>query len=211
MILKFAGFIILLALIVGCSEKEISDVSNKMVVKPEQKEYKYIFGNRCEIEGDFDGDGKTDELIEHYFDAITKKEVSKFIEDMDDADRTTLISPQSFMLSTNSNIDTLHIASGGQVSGVLFIKNEGDLNGDNRDEISYVIHWADWSSLNKWHIITYRNNKWEDLITFPISEWQLDRLPEDNKSLVRRVSKNTIEVIFQNNEGEDETKRVTLN
>jgi hypothetical protein len=63
------------------------------------------------------------------------------------------------------------------VLGLSYLKNEGDLNGDGGDEISYVGNWADWSSCNTWHIMTYKNNKWKELYSFPMREWQLPDLP----------------------------------
>jgi len=147
--------------------------------------------------------------VEHYFDSETNKEVAKFIEGMEDATRTMRISPFSFMLSDNNKIDTLKIASGAQVSGVLFIKNEGDLNEDGRDEISYVIHWSDWSSLNTWHIVTYRNNQWEEFLKFPITEFQLDRL-NTNGSLIRKIEKNKIQITCLNDNAEEQTKIMYL-
>lgn len=114
------------------------------------------------------------------------------------------------MISDSNKIDTLLIASGPQVSGVLFIKNEGDLNGDRTDEISYVIHWADWSCLNTWHIATFKNKKWEELLTFPIFEWQLDNLDENNNSLVKKVRNKKIQITCRNDDGEEQTKTITL-
>jgi hypothetical protein len=206
---KLTLFIFLIILCNSCSEKEKGKAVHQAKSNKEKVE-KYIFGNRFEIEGDFNGDGIVEKLTEHYFDSLTHKEVPKFIEDMEDAERTTKISPFSFMISDNDKIDTLLIASGPQVSGVLFMKNEGDLNGDRTDEISYVIHWADWSSSNTWHITTFKNNKWVELLTFPISEWQLDNITEKNNSWVKKLGNKKIQIIFRNDEGEEQTKTITL-
>ncbi|UOE46459.1 hypothetical protein MTO98_18835 [Mucilaginibacter sp. SMC90] len=61
--------------------------------------------------------------------------------------------------------------------GLLYLKNEGDLNGDGGDEISCVTNKADWSNLNVCTIMTYKNGKWNMLYWFPIWEWQLPELP----------------------------------
>ncbi|MDJ1483002.1 hypothetical protein QNI16_21045 [Cytophagaceae bacterium YF14B1] len=86
--------------------------------------------------------------------------------------------PGSFFTCSDSQIDTLVIASGGQVLGVAFARNEGDLNQDGTDELSYVVNWADWSNINTYVIMTYQNRKWEELYTFGIWDWQLPDLPE---------------------------------
>lgn len=135
----------------------------------------------------------------------------------------------------------MHISSGGQLLGLSYLKNEGDLNGDGTDEVSYVVNWADWSNLNTWHLVTYKNKKWTALYSFPIWDWQLPDLPEtfnhyglfgledklinttndtinkqieqkllNFKGLVKRIDKNKIQVIFRNEEAEEDTKIVDL-
>jgi hypothetical protein len=140
-----------------------------------------VSGYRFIIEGDFDGDGKKEKLIEHYFSQKTHAETNKFYEGLDDYDDLVTMSiykePFSFVLSDSKKVDTLHISSMGQLLGLSYLKNEGDLNGDGTDEVSYVINWADWSNLNTWHIATYKNNRWEELYSFPIWDWQLPDLP----------------------------------
>jgi hypothetical protein len=85
--------------------------------------------------------------------------------------------PYSFVSSSKANLDTLHITDEFQQFGLAFLKNEGDLNGDGTDEVSYVVNWADWSNLNTWHLMTFRNNQWEELHSFSIWDWQLPDLP----------------------------------
>jgi len=143
---------------------------------------KPIFGYRFVIKGDFDGDGKTETLVEHFFDRLTNKETNKFYDSLD-YDRLVGIivkykDPFSFILSDNKNIDTLIIYSGGQLLGLSFLKNEGDLDGDGADEISYVVNWADWSNLNTSHLMTYKHNRWKELYSFEIWDWQLPDLPQ---------------------------------
>ena len=142
---------------------------------------KEVFGYRFVITGDFDSDGKKEQLIEHYFSLRDNKETNKFYEGLEDYDDAVELAVEKntyvFLSSDNSLIDTLRIIKGGQVFGISYLKNEGDLDGDGGDEISYVIDWADWSNLNTWHIMTYKNGKWEELYSFPIWDWQLPNLP----------------------------------
>jgi hypothetical protein len=208
------------------------------------KNIKPIFGYRFIISGDFDGDGKKEQLIEHYFSRITNKESNKFYDGISDqgelVDLTVKKQPYSFALSDNKAIDTLHIAEQSQLLGLSYLKNEGDLNGDGTDEVSYVVDWADWSSLNTWHIMTYKNKKWREVYKFDIWDWQLPDLPETfsqfglfglekratvtndtvNKrlekelksfdGLVKKIKHNKIQVIYRNYKGEEDTLVVDL-
>jgi hypothetical protein len=141
-----------------------------------------ILGYRFIIEGDFDGDGKKEKLIEHYFSKIDNQESPKYYENMPEyGDFVFLVSekkPFSFALSDNPKIDTLIISDNPQLLGLAFMKNEGDLNGDGTDEISFVVNWADWSNLNTCEIYTYQDKKWKSIYSFPIWDWQLPDLPE---------------------------------
>lgn len=106
-----------------------------------------VFGYRFVISGDFDGDGKNEKLTEHFYSQLDNKETNKFYEGLTDYDQlvdlTVKKDPVSFISSDNKHIDTLLISSGGQLLGLSYLKNEGDLNGDGTDEVSYVVDWAD--------------------------------------------------------------------
>ena len=141
-----------------------------------------VFGYRFVIKGDFDGDGVQEQLVEHFYSEITHKETNKFYENLPDysdlVTRTVKKEPHSFVSCSNPAIKTLEISQGGQLLGLSYLKNEGDLNGDGTDEVSYVVNWADWSNLNHWNLMTYRNSQWEELYSFSIWDWQLPDLPE---------------------------------
>ena len=140
-----------------------------------------IFGHRFVISGDFDGDGKPENLAEHYYSRRDKKESYKFYDNVEEDwlvwDSIKRKRPYSFALSDNKNIDTLRISQVPQLYGIAYLKNEGDLNGDGTDEVSYVASYADMSSMNTWHIVTYKNNKWKDVYSFTMWDWQLPELP----------------------------------
>jgi hypothetical protein len=144
-------------------------------------EIKEVFGYRFVITGDFDGDGKTEQLFEHYFSLRDNKETNKFYEGLDDYSDAVGLAiekyPYVFLSSDNPLIDTLRITKDGQVFGISYLKNEGDLDGDGGDEISYVVDWADWSNCNTWYIMTYKKGKWKELYSFEIRDWQLPALP----------------------------------
>jgi hypothetical protein len=87
-------------------------------------------------------------------------------------------SPYSFLESSDKTICRLDITSNKQQLGLAYLKNEGDLNGDGNDELSYVVCWADWSNFNSCTIVTWKNGKWNELYGFHIRDWQLPDLPE---------------------------------
>ena len=210
----------------------------------QDKELKPVFGYRFIISGDFDGDGKTENLIEHFFSGIDNKETNKFYENLeydDLVDLTMKKNPYSFVLSDNKSIDTLQVTGIAQNFGLSYLKNEGDLNEDGTDEVSYVVNFADWSNLNTWHLVTYKDKKWQEIYSFPIWDWQLPDLPETTnqyglfglenkivnskdaitnnkienelknfKGLVKKVETNKVQVIYRNEEADEDTLIVDL-
>lgn len=162
----------------------IKKINNSIIVTNDSSKIgNPIFGYRFIITGDFNGDHKIDTLVEHYYDGNTHKETYKFNDSTDYDELVGLAStkdPVSFVTSSNGSIDTLHVANTSQLFGLSYLKNEGDLNGDGTDELSYVVDWADWSNLNTWHIVTYKNHRWKELYSFPIWDWQIPDLPESS-------------------------------
>ena len=254
LILGFIGLIIFSVLYihkdrVKTAKLEVQEIADSqlqttMIIKSDTSKMKEIFGYRFVIMGDFDGDGKTEQLIEHYFSRRDNKETNKFYEDLD-YDYNVAFAVQKdasvFLTSDNPLIDTLHIAKGGQLFGISYLKNEGDLDGDGGDEISYVIDWADWSNWNTWYIMTCKNGKWKELYSFEIWDWQLPALPyitnhyglfgtddkiiipendtvnaliekelREFKGLVQKIQTNKIQVIFRNENCEEDTMIVDL-
>jgi hypothetical protein len=75
-------------------------------------------------------------------------------------------------------MDTLQISQSPQLFGIAWIRNEGDLLGNGKDEISYVVDWADESSLNTCHIMTYTKDGWKELYGFMVHDWEIPDLPD---------------------------------
>jgi len=203
-----------------------------------------VFGYRFAITGDFNGDGKKEKLTEHFISRIDNCESDKFYEGLKDYNQLVELTmrkkPISLVTCDDKSIHSLLITSHRNL-GLAYLKNEGDLNGDGTDEVSYVIDWTDWSNLNSWNIVTYKNGKWKDLYSFPIWDWQLPDLPqtynqygpvglenkiintentkankeiEDSlnsfKGLIKKISNNKIQIIYDNKEGVLDTGIVRL-
>jgi len=145
-----------------------------------------VIGYRFVITGDFDGDGRKDTLVEHFTSLLTNKETNKFYDGLTDYGQLVALTvkkePHSFVSCTNRKIDSLEISMGGQLLGLSYLKNEGDLDGDGADEVSYVVDWADWSNLNTCHLVSYKHHKWIELYSFSMWDWQLPSLPQFPKS-----------------------------
>jgi len=199
-----------------------------------------VNGHYFVISGDFDGNGTRETLTEHFFSLSEKRETSKWYDSIDDYDHLIKLivkkDAYSFVLCDSCPIDTLHTAPGGNSFGLAYLKNEGDLNGDGTDEVSYVVNFTDWSELNTWYIMTYRNGCWRKLYTFPIWDWQLPAIPHleyavsgkeivpvqlggvskimndinNFEGLVKKISTGKIQVVFRNENSEVDTMIVDL-
>jgi len=138
-----------------------------------------VMGYRFVIFGDFDGDQKTDTLVERYTDSTFLKEAPKYYDYTDtffDYGDLVLLSQylerQSFIEWQKYNLKL----GGGQL-GFHYIENCGDLNLDGKDEILLVRQWSDWSNLNHAYIYTLHKNQWKEIYAIPIWEWQFPLTP----------------------------------
>lgn len=188
--MKILLSIFITALLIGCAspsvnseETDLNDLDSLPLIDSSTTEPIIpVFGFRFMITGDFNGDKKQDTLFEHYISQNDFEETEKFYQNLPDydalVDTTMKKRPLSYIACSNSSIDSLIITDREQQLGLSFLKNEGDLDGDGNDEVSYVINWADWSNMNSWNIISYKNGKWINLYSFSIRDWQLPDLPE---------------------------------
>lgn len=136
--------------------------------------YKAIVKNV--IIGDFNGDGKIDELKENLVSKINNKSIDA-LPDLDYDSLLVLIhemKPVLSLISTAKNIPNLILTK--EVSfGIFSVKNEGDLNQDGTDEISVVIDWADNSMCNTCSVYSLQKNKWIEFAKFDVREWQVSQ------------------------------------
>lgn len=97
-----------------------------------------------------------------------------------------------------SDYDRDSITCSGQIFGLYWLKNLGDLNGDGLDEIGLIFDYADWSNLNSCQIHSYQN-EWKMIGRFGILELDLYQteksIDEVMDSLITRVGKNRIRVL----------------
>ncbi len=166
------------------------------------------------IQGDFDGDGKKETLTEVYISTIDNKVLSKNNDDNLDyeAYRSSVEQqkPKTSLTSSNNAISDFVVTNDPSQSGLLYLKNEGDLNNDGTDELSYVINWTDHSTMNKVHIVSYKNGQWEELYSFSIRE---SIFSEQKFHLIQKVQGDNSKIIiaFVNEQAMEEFLVVDLN
>jgi hypothetical protein len=161
-------------------EKEDTILPSKTVLEEKDERGKPIWGYRFVLFGDFDGDQIQDTLTERYVDAETRQETNKFFENEDilayQGGEMIDHETSSYMLSNNLNIDTFPHTSH---LGVFYAETIGDIDGDGADEIGVVEHHADYSSMNSYHIYTYKKG-WKRYYSFEVRDWEFPALPEYN-------------------------------
>lgn len=55
--------------------------------------------------------------------------------------------------------------------GVYFLINEGDLDGDGGDEISFMTVYRDYSNINFFRIYSYTGNSWNEIFSCKVHEY----------------------------------------
>ena len=191
-------YLMTLTLVISCNHATNQKNNNNSVVKDQTqrldtskvaqnkiniKDIKPIWGYRFRIAGDFDADGKKDTLYEHFYSMRDKKETNKYFSGIEDVwvlyDSVDARDCRSFFLSNHKKLDTVPI---GGVFGPLWLKNEGDLDKDGGDEISFVESLPQQSSINHCIILSFKKGKWQEIYRFEVREWQFPPLPQFGKT-----------------------------
>lgn len=158
-------------------EPVIGKTSDQVVVKPDEPVG--VRGHRFKLTADVNGDHVADTLTERFVHPATGKEADKFIADASYdslSARIWRMKPLSFVECSDTSIGRLLVREGDSF-GLAHLMNEGDLNGDGRDEIGWVGHWIDYSNVNTYHITSWNGSVWVELASFGMWEWQLPELP----------------------------------
>lgn len=171
--------------------------------------------DRFSIVGDFNGDKILDTIFESYKSSITNKEILKELDSGDAEKNIELImknKPVTRLYSSISGVDTFIVTKGSQQIGLRNFVKLGDLNTDKSDEFGYIINWADFSNLNTFHILTIKDNKFEELFSFKINE-SVNLDPEnlfENEFLIKSINPKAIEYKFYSDSATVETGRHTF-
>lgn len=136
------------------------------------------------IAGDFNGDGKQDTLYQHNHSRLTNTEIDS-IPAFEGEDGYFKL--QNWLKEQRSDVyltinqpatDTIHL---GAETGLYCLLNLGDLNNDGKDEVAFVVDYADESNINTCSIYSCCNGKWTAVKDFSINEnsftWTTDAKP----------------------------------
>ncbi|MFT4224650.1 hypothetical protein [Dysgonomonas sp.] len=166
------------------------------------------------VVGDWDGTGRRDTLYECYYSRVLKREiVSPLFLYRDKISYDSLVDiasnldPVIYIVNKNQSMDTITIDARGQLFGMYFLDNKGDLDGDGKDELLYMTNFADWSSVNTYNICSRKNGKWINLYNFAVWEWQFE---EGDKNVIKKLPDYKIKITFCNEEAMEDTKIVDL-
>ncbi|MGC4039898.1 MAG: hypothetical protein QM710_03645 [Flavobacterium sp.] len=190
--LKSIFSIVFLLFLISCTEKKTGNIIIKKKQPAVEKLAPALF-----ISGDFNGDKATDTIFESYQSSITHKEISKLHDSINwdnDLDLTIKSKPVTTLYSSDKSIEKFMVSDHPQQKGVYLFANLGDINDDGKDEFGYAVDWADFSSLNTYHIMTLKQGSFIEIFQFPIHESM--SIPEgkdfDPKDLIKKTSKKTI-------------------
>jgi hypothetical protein len=143
-----------------------------------------IWGYRYSLEGDFDGNGVQDTLIERFIDANTQEETNKFFSDLPLMDHQLYDykerQVEAFLEDKHQKIGRLNEL--GQM-GVYYGEVIGDVDENGTDELGIVGFDAYPSSLCNYSIFSYdvKKKEWKILFHFRVREWEFPQLPAYNK------------------------------
>lgn len=138
---------------------------------------------RKSISGNFWGEGTIDTLKEVVISNVDHQEIIyTWNVDYDSLVALTVLSKPVCSLQSH-NLKPLLIQTGTwQLFGISYLKNEGDLNNDGRDELGLVIDWADWSNINTYHLYTYSRIGWKEILSFEIRDTDIDEFKQSGNT-----------------------------
>jgi hypothetical protein len=141
----------------------VVEAQHQLVYKPLRK---------LSLTGNFDGDGKTDTLLQ---DNISRR-INSAIDTFPDPFNNEWDSVVDFFYREESDVvlalknrksDTLHLGTG---MGPYCLINIGDNNKDGREEIALVPDLLDQSRVNSCVVYSLCQGKWQELMRFGIHE-----------------------------------------
>lgn len=122
------------------------------------------------VTGDFDGDGKTDTLVEKHTFGEDEKIITQlplFDEYEKEVDYYYKHSIRTVLKANTASIKELDL---GTSFGVYCLINIGDNNKDGKDELALVIAYCDFSMLNSCKIYSICDGEWKMLNHFAVHE-----------------------------------------
>lgn len=143
------------------------------------------------VTGDFDGDQQPDTVCQFLVDStgqrfITRPDSALLLE-ADELSAWYLAHDVRVILTlTRPNSDTLHLLNG---QGLYCLFNLGDTNHDGRDEVAFVVNYADFSRLNTCQVASFCHGKWLVEKPFHVFEGAFDEAPPRSSSITGFLEK----------------------
>ncbi|MBK7213675.1 MAG: hypothetical protein IPH88_10370 [Bacteroidales bacterium] len=138
---------------------------------------------RKSISGNFRGEGTIDTLREVVLSKVDHQEIIyTWNMDYDSLVALTVLSKPVCSLQSHNLKPLLIQTDTWQLFGLSYLKNEGDLNNDGRDELGLVIDWADWSIINTYHLYTYSKKGWKEILNFEIRDTDIDEFKQNGNT-----------------------------
>lgn len=138
---------------------------------------------RKSISGNFRGEGTIDTLKEVVISKVNHQEINyTWNVDYDSLVALTVLSKPVCSLQSHNLKPLLIQTDTWQLFGLSYLKNEGDLNNDGRDELGLVIDWADWSIINTYHLYTYSKKGWKEILNFEIRDTDIDEFKQNGNT-----------------------------
>lgn len=165
------------------------------------------------VKGDFDGDGSPENWNENYLSQLTQKPIKRDLYAAIDQLQQNIPAqePITTLQADKSTLNSLQISNDAYQYGLAYLKNEGDLDGDGADELSYVIDNIDQSNINKMYVVSYKNGAWKELYSFTIRESTLPIYSIKNKErFIHKLEGGKMLVKFVNEQAFEEYQIVDL-
>lgn len=170
------------------------------------------FGKRYIITGDFNGDRVTDTIRELYVSSITGEEIDKIQDTVDWENNFEMIiklKPETYLKCSIKNMKAFVVSDDPQSAGVYNLSNLGDLNDDGTDEFGYQPAHNDFSSMNRYYIMTIKNKLFKELFSFEMRD--IDEATFNIQEVIKKGSDKTIMYRYEDFDTGFKTRRHKFN
>lgn len=203
-------------------EIAIDDIQNS---KPERRypEHKFLTDSypkkSRKITGKFKNPHTVDTLYFHYYSAAYQKHIqnpepsvsmpSSFYSEDDFYRWIKDVKPVAFATFSNKTIDTLWFSKeeGFPLLEIIYLHNDGDLDGDGLDEISFVNGSYFMSNSYQFHMVSLNQGKWKEIYSAFIMNWMLPpaKKNKENNPFVKKIKDKVFKVPNFNTEVENDS------
>lgn len=176
--------LIFLILAAGCSDKHQLSKSTELQNAELQTELKK---QRHFVVGHFRDTKIKDTIFVELVDAKTLKLVPEYLSPDWETNLEMLVKRDTKLTFSIGGKSYL-ISDYEQEVGTSLLKNLGDLDGDQLDEIGFVSHAEDFTMLNTYYIYHFSNAQLTEVLNFRIRDEMLD----EKEPFVRKINNGTI-------------------